>query len=83
MLEDMPAIPDYRSIFNKKAEPHEVTIVGKARLTIKPKRFPKGGLGWTSGAQTVYMLVGDQWMECKATIIVKVVGSQKWPETRG
>ena len=86
MIPDMPRIvkPDYRGDFNAKAAPLVATLNNLDRsniVSLKPRRFPSGAVGWSSGSQTCYIKVGDRVLQCKATLVIKVVGSKGWPET--
>lgn len=74
-----PAPVGYRREFNAKAGPLAAKV-GEADVTLKPRRFPSGALGWSSGNQIVYVQVAGRWLRCRATVTVKVVESHRWSE---
>lgn len=88
-IPDLPAsaLPDRRGLFNKKAEPLTLVLKGEPfggpQVELKPKRFPSGAVGWTSGSKVIYLQVGGVWERCKVSVVVRVVNSNRWPEARG
>lgn len=72
----MPRTAITRDGFRREAAPLAVHLPDSASITAKPRELAGGSLGWAGGG-TVYVRVGDAWVEARVTLTLTIPGSAK------
>lgn len=68
-----------RRTFRREARPEIFQLAGTVGTVAVRPRETLAGCEW-SGSEIVYVKVGGRWVQAKATIVVRAVGSRHWPE---